>query len=105
MDYQQAAKLADSSTKPRENFMVIKMAYDFKLVLPHKTAVALLDSLAQAEQLYQEYNQQHRICAVEPNRITANVMSHKEYREYKIAALMGIKIEQVKEHQLIKDTA
>lgn len=103
MDYQEAAKLYQA-LKPKDNFMVIKLSYDLKLVLPYKAGLAFLDALANAEQLYQEYNEQHRICAMETSRVQANVMSQKEYREYKIAALMGIKLEEVKEHQLIKET-
>lgn len=104
MNYQEAVKLTDATPKLKDNFMVIKLNYDFMLVLPYKAGVAFMEAVANAEQLYQEYNKQHRICAMDTNRMQVNVMSHKEYREYKIAALMGIKVEEVKEHQLVKET-
>lgn len=104
MDYTQACKLADSAPKSKDNYLVIRISYDFKLVLPYKAGLAFLESLSNGEQLYHEYSEQHRICAIEPGKLTVNLMSQKEYREYKIAALMGIKIEEVQEHHLIKET-
>ena len=99
MDYKEAVKKVQA-VKVKENFMVIKLAYDTKLILPYKDAVALMATLNNAEQFDEQYNKPHRIGELDRSKIEVTVMSYPEYERYKIAALLNITAEEVKEAQL-----
>ena len=97
MKYEEALKLVQTK-KPKDNYMLIEMAYDRKLLLPYKDAITLLSSLANAEQLNERYNEPHRIIGLERDSINTRIFSHEEYERYKIAALLNITPDEVKEH-------
>ena len=95
MDYDEALKKVQG-TKPKENYMVVTLSYDNKIVLPYKDGVILMTALANAEQLHEPYNEQHRISDIDRGSITSVVMAHGEYVRFKIAALLGVKPSEVK---------
>ena len=99
MDYAEALKKV-SAIKPKENYMLIQLAYDVKLILPYKDGVAFMSALNNAEQMKEPYNEQHRITEFDRASITAVVMSNAEYIRFKIAALLGVKPEEVKTAEL-----
>lgn len=99
MEYAEALKKV-TATKPKENFMAIQTAYDRKLILPYKDGVAFMAALNNAEELKDGYGDPQRISEFDRKSITACVMSHEEYIRYKIAALLGVKPEEIKASQL-----
>ena len=97
MEYAEAKKLVQV-TKPKENYMLIKLSYDHSLVLPYKDGLAFMASLANAEQLTGDYDKK-RISAIEPENIITSLMSPDEYARYKIAALLNISVAYVKKYE------
>lgn len=97
MDYAEALKKVQSN-KTKENFMLINISYSKDLILPYKDGIQLMASLTNAEQLLTPYQQQHRIAGLERDAVTSRVFSHEEYEQYKIAALLNVTIDEVKEY-------
>lgn len=99
MEYKEALAKATAS-KTKENYMVMELGYSKKIILPYKDGSALLMCLANAEQLEEPYNEQHRISEFKRDSIAVSVMSHAEYIRFKIAALLGVRPEEVKASEL-----
>lgn len=95
MEYAEALKKV-TAAKPKENYMVIQFAYNCKIVLPHKDAISFMSALNNAEILEEPYNDQHRISEFDRTVIEARIMSNAEYTRFKIAALLGVKPEELK---------
>ena len=95
MEYKEALSKAQVTT-PKQNYMVVRLSYSNNLVLPYKDGVKFLDAMTNAEQLYEPYSEQHRIAEVERGSITTNIMSHDEYVRFKVAALLGVSPDEVK---------
>lgn len=100
MDYAEAKKKV-LAEKPKDNYMVFKfdIEYSKRLLLPHKDGAALIALLANAEMLDEGYSKPKRITEIERDMVNTWVMSHQEYQRYKIAALLNITLEEVKEHE------
>jgi hypothetical protein len=90
MDYKEAMAKAMNSKKS-DSFMLVNVSYCKNLVLPHKDGVALLAALANAEQLHEPYDGQHRISGIDRDAVTTQLLSHDEYLRVKVAALLGVK--------------
>ena len=99
MDYAEAVKKVHS-IKPKENYMVIEMYYDNKIVLPYKDGLSFMASLANAESLKTPYNEPHIIGEFTDNVIKTTIMSGETYIKYKIATLLNITLDQLKEAEL-----
>lgn len=99
MDFKEAAKKVQAR-KSKENFLVFTFGYNDKIVMPHKDGVALIACMANAEQLYDPYGGKHYIGEMEKTKIQISQMSQEEYERYKIAALLDISLDEVKQHQL-----
>ena len=96
MDLVEATKKIKAE-KPKENFMLLKFGYDCHFVLPHKDGVAVLNGLASAERLEESYQKPKRITEVSRDQIAVSSMSVQEYERYKIAALLHLSPDEVKE--------
>jgi len=96
MDYQEALKKVQSS-KTKENFLVITMGYDTKVCFSYKDGAAVLAALATAEVVHERYSEQHRIAPLDRNTIQIQVMSAEEYNQIKIAALLHISPDEVRQ--------
>lgn len=83
--------------KPKENLMLLDFGYSCKFVLPHKDGVTVLAALANAEALLDEYGSKKRIAACTRDQIRATLFSHQEYEHHKLAALLNLTPEEVKE--------
>ena len=59
-DYLEAMKKV-SVLKPKENYLVIELYYDNKIILPYKDGITLMAALNNAEHLKETYNEPHRI--------------------------------------------
>ena len=99
MDYAEAVKKVQAK-KLKENFLLIEMAYDKKLIMPYKEGVAFISSLANAEQLNDPYSKPKTITGLDREAIKSSVLSYEEYERIKIAALLNISLEEVKQFAL-----
>ena len=97
MEYAEALKEVQAK-KPKENFMVITLGYDNKLVFPYKDGLAFMASLASVEKLSEPYSAPHRITEFDRGAVTAHLMSAEEYERFKIAALLNVTPDEVKQY-------
>ena len=90
--YQETLKKVQAE-KPKENYMVVTIGYDVKLVLPWSAGLELVRSLSTAEVFVKEYGKRPVINPV--NRDTTNIalMSAKEYTQTKMSMLLNMDIE------------
>lgn len=97
MDYTEAVKRVRAE-KLKDNYLLLQISTDYncRLLLPHKDAIALLDTLKNAEQLYEKYNETPRIAEASRELVTTTVLSHQEYERFKIAALLNLSLDEVK---------
>lgn len=90
-----AAEKEVKARKPAENFMVISMGYDSKLILPHKAGVALMAALENAELFKDSWSDKCRIIPLERNSISIEFLSTQEYHQIKIANLLGVSLKDI----------
>lgn len=84
--------------KPKENFMVIHL--EAKLVLPHKDGLAFMAALAQAEKLNDGYYDTPKgIHELDKDTIRATMLSRQEYERHKMAALLGVTVDDIRNAQ------
>lgn len=100
MDYAEAKKKV-LAEKPLENRMVVKieMPYSRRLVLPHKDGMALLAAMANAEMLNEAYDEQNGIEPLDKDVCRTWVMSSAEYLRNKMAPLLGVKPDELKQYE------
>jgi hypothetical protein len=98
MDYAEASKKVGAD-KPKENLMLIEVAYDKKLLLPYKDGVAFMAAFSNAELLIEEYGTNTRIGEIDKHSVRCAVFSSKEYQRIKIAALLGMSPDEVKQYE------
>ena len=99
--YKAAAKKVNA-TKPSENFMVVQFFYNTKLILPHKAGLALLTALENAELFEDSYSDKCRIIPIECDTVSIQFMSLQEYQQIKIANILNVSLEDVKNIQLLE---
>ena len=90
-----AAEKEVKARKPAENFMVISMGYDSKLILPHKAGVALMAALKNAELFKDSWSDKCRIIPLERDSISTGFLSIQEYHQIKIANLLGVSLTEI----------
>lgn len=98
MDYAEALKTVRGQ-KNRENYLVIKVSYDNKIVLPYEDGIKMVQGFQKAEKLVDGYSETHRITGMERDQVTFTTMSGEEYEQYKMAALLGIHVDEIKQAQ------
>ena len=96
--YQEALKLVQSK-KPKDGYMVIEFGYNHKIILPHKDGIALLTALNSAEEFEEPYSGVSRICIFNRSKLSAQIMSAEEYQQFKIATLLNVPVDEIKEHE------
>ena len=96
MDYATAVKKVQAR-KAKENYLLVTLGYDNKVVLPYKDGIAFITSMSNAEQFNDPYNKEHNISELDKDKITMKPMSQEEYERYKIAALLNMTVAEVKE--------
>lgn len=99
MDIQAAAKKVRAS-KPKENLMVIRINYDTSIVLGHAQGITLLSALENAEVLSEEYGKGKALKGLDKNQLTVSFLNRTEYEQIKIATLLNISFDEVKQHDL-----
>ena len=96
MEYAEALKKVSQKTS-KENYMLVNWGYENKIIVPHKDGITLMAALANAEQLNDPYNKTHSITELEKDKIKITTLSHEEYVRYKVAALLNMTLDEVKE--------
>lgn len=95
MQYAEAVKKVKAE-KPKDNFLVVHI--DAWLVMPHKDGILLIQALANAEKFPRySYSDPKYIEPLELETITSSSLSHQDYESYKVAALLGVSFNDVKE--------
>lgn len=100
MEIKDALKKVQGS-KPKDNFMVIEIGYDTKFVMPYKDGLSFLAALSNAEQLQEPYNGKHCITEFNKETIRSKVLSYDEYIRLKVATLLEVSAQDIKDLQLI----
>ena len=96
MDFITAQKKVQAR-KVKENYLLINLGYENKILLPYKDGIAFMSALSTAEQFNDPYNKEHSISELDKDKITIKPMSQEEYERYKIAALLNMTVAEVKE--------
>ena len=96
MNYAEAVKKLQTM-KPRDNYLVVETGYDSKFIFPYKEGMQIMAAFSTAEHLKEPYNEKHRILPLDRNALRTYVMSGQEYERFKIAALLDVTIDELKE--------
>lgn len=97
-EYQKALKTVQSN-KPKDSYMVIEFDYSNKVIVHHKEGIALLTSLNTAEHFEESYSGVSRIEPFDRDKLKASIMSAEEYQQYKIAMLLNVRVQDVRDHE------
>lgn len=97
-DYQAAVKKIQA-TKPKENYLLCVFSWDTKIVLPYKAGMAFMEALNQAERLVEDYDKPPGIQPLDRDKIQFRVLSAKEYEQIRIAQLLKVPLDTVKEYE------
>ena len=96
--YQDAVKKLQAS-KPKDNYLLCNISWDLNLVFPYKTGMAFIEAIGQAEKLVEEYNKPPGIQPIDRDKIQFRVLSAKEYEQIRIAQLLKVPLDTVKEYE------
>ena len=96
--YQDAVKKLQAS-KPKDNYLLCNISWDLNLVFPYKTGMAFIEAMGQAEKLVEEYNKPPGIQPIDRDKIQFRVLSAKEYEQIRIAQLLKVPLDTVKEYE------
>lgn len=98
MNYQEAVKKlkTDQALKNPNNYLRIEMSYGFHIVLPYKEGVSFIECLNHAQEYEKNYSTGPVISPIKQDNFKINMMSGEDYRDIKIANLMGVAVEDLK---------
>lgn len=96
--YEDAAKQVKAE-KPKENLMVIPFGYDHKIVLPYKDGLKIIEALANAEVLKEEYGEIAYFTGIERHHFNPTLMSRDEYELIKIASVLQVDYKELKKQR------
>ncbi len=80
---------------PKENFLAIEYDYNKSIVLPYDEGLRFVACLKNAEVLDEPYSKPKAITAFQSNYFKTRILSRKDYEDIKIAALLGITVEEL----------
>lgn len=80
---------------PKENFLSIEFDYSKSIVLPYDEGLRFIACLKNAELLEEQYSKPKAIKSFESNYFKTRILSRKEYEDIKIAAMLGITVEEL----------
>lgn len=98
MNIEEAKKMLQA-VKPKDNYLLVSLAYSNKFVFPYKEGMAVIEAFSKAEMLDEPYNAQHRIKPIERIELEFRVLSADEYERIKIAAILGVSPKEILEAQ------
>lgn len=95
----EAATKQVRAAKRNESYMVFTFNYGERYILPHKDGVALMQAIATAEQIpsYFPSDKPPEIKQLGAQGFRMEAMSQAEYEDIKIAALLGISLNDLQE--------
>ena len=96
--YEDAAKQVKAE-KPKENMMVIPFGYDYKIVVPYKDGVKIIEALANAEVLKEEYGELPHFTGIERHHLNPTLMPRDEYELIKLAGVLRVDYRELKKHR------
>lgn len=99
MQYQEALKKVRSA-KSRDNFLLIKLAWDKKIILPYAAGITLLSTLQQAEVFDDPYSKTPTIKGPDKDAFETSVMSCDYYEDVKVAALLNVTLEELQKSKI-----
>ena len=85
--------------KPKENLMVIPFGYDHKIVIPYKDGVKIIEALANAEVLKEDYGEIAYFTGIERHHLNPTLMSRNEYELIKIASVLKVDYKELKKQR------
>lgn len=100
MGYTEALKKVSVQKKDKDNYLVIEVSYDMKLLLPYAAGLVLMQALGSAEKLNDSYSEQIHISGLDRSNVKTTILSSEEYSQIKIAELLQVKLEDVKRMKL-----
>lgn len=80
---------------PKENFLAVEYDYNKSIVLPYDEGLKFVACLKNAEVLEEPYSKAKTITGFQSNYFKTRILSRKEYEDIKIAALLGIPVEEL----------
>lgn len=80
---------------PKENFLAIEFDYSKSIVLPYDEGLRFVACLKNAELLEEQYNKPKAVKAFESAYFKTRILSRKEYEDIKIAAMLGITVDEL----------
>ena len=95
MEYAEALKKVQAR-KTKDNFMVIQLSYNTRLLLSHNAGIAFLNALANAEVIEDIHSGRPQIKAYERDSVSVSLMSGEEYEQIRIATLLNVTVDDVK---------
>lgn len=92
--YEEALKKLYSKT-PKDNFLAIKFDYNKSILLPYDDGMKFLACLKQAELLTEQYSKPKTIGSFDSSTFETKIFSRKDYEDTKVAALLGVTVEEL----------
>lgn len=92
------------ATKPKEMKALIKFDYNNTYVLPFKAAIQFMEAMEHAEHLSGSYGSPHGIQPLIKDHFSMHPFSGEEYEANKIAALLNVSVDEVRQYKNNLDT-
>lgn len=83
------------NTKPKDNKLLIELAWNKKLVLPYEDGLAILKALKNAELMIDEYGKDPMVVPIAKEDFRSTTMAHQSYEDIKVAALLHITLQEL----------
>ena len=96
MKYEDAVKKIQTR-KPTDNYMIIETSYNTKILLPYKDGITFMSTLVNAEEFKDSYGENPRILPVNKSIISSTLLSREEYELIKVANLLNMSVDQLRE--------
>lgn len=93
-EYEEALKKLYGKT-PKDNFLVIEIAYDRSILLPYDEGLKFLSCLKQAELYNEPYSKPKSIVTFNTDYFKTKILSRQDYEDIKVAALLGVTVEEL----------
>lgn len=102
-EYKKALQEIYSKT-PKDNFLAINFDYGKSLLLPYEEGLKLLACLRQAELLMDSYGKPKQIRPFDSDKFQTTVFSRKDYEDIKVAAMLGVTVEELLAPSAVPET-
>ncbi len=97
MTIEEAKKLASASIK--SNYMLIEFSYNCKTIVPIADGIKILAAFTHAESYEAGYSKPSRIFPFKEDELKISLMPHADYILIKMANLLEISVDDLKEKQ------